>query len=99
MSVNESILEPFVPVTTAEASSDDVGGGLVDRIQALEAAASSLDPGAEERGRLHDAVRAVVERFLSGLETLPGALEDAAARYGRFLDMPITVDVMGIESS
>lgn len=73
MSLHESILESPVPVTSAEASS---GEGLVARIRALEAAATALDPGEGERRRIHDAIDAVVERFLSGLDTLPAFRRD-----------------------
>lgn len=65
MSVNESILEHLIPETAARVTPEGARDEIVDCIRALEAAARSLDPGAGERRRLHGAVHALVERFLS----------------------------------
>lgn len=89
MSVNESILEHLIPETAARVPPEGARDEIVDCIRALEAAARSLDPGAGERRRLHGAVHALVERFLSDLDTLPafgrddrGVLETAITDTG-----------------
>ncbi len=48
---------------------------LLARLDELERAASSLEPGAGDRERLRDAVVGSGERFLEGIETLKGYVE------------------------
>ncbi|HEX8275125.1 MAG TPA: aminotransferase class V-fold PLP-dependent enzyme [Longimicrobiaceae bacterium] len=61
---------------------------LLDRIARLERAGRPLDPGAGSRRRLRDAVVASSERFLRGIDSLPGYRE-TEDRGIALLDTPV----------
>jgi aromatic-L-amino-acid decarboxylase len=72
------------------------GMSLLDRLRQLEEESRSLEPGAEERRRLREAVVACSERFLESLDSL-GAYEEIPDPGLGLLEEPITERGVAIE--
>lgn len=64
---------------------------LMERLDELERAMAPLEAGPAERSALRERVVASAERFLDGIETLPGYVEAHDPGAG-LLDLPITED-------
>ncbi|PYQ62234.1 MAG: amino acid decarboxylase [Acidobacteria bacterium] len=71
---------------------------LLDQIRELEEAARPLEPGADHRELLRDAVIGSSERFLRGIDTLK-AFEETAGRGIGLLDLPISERGVQIEAA